>query len=133
MTVFLPPEWAPQSAIQLTWPRASGDFAHWFTAVRDNFLRLAVAISRYQDVLIGTEEALDTLRVDLVAAGAVASRLHLYPVRSNDVWARDHGPITVMKDGRLAHLDIIFNGWGGKFDAALDNTLTQQQIGRAHV
>jgi agmatine/peptidylarginine deiminase len=31
-----------------------------------------------------------------------------------------------MKDGRLAHLDFIFNGWGGKFDAALDNTLTQQ-------
>lgn len=126
MSTFLPPEWAPQSAIQLTWPRASGDFQHWFAAVRDNFVRLAVAISRFQDVIIGTEEDPDALRRDLLAAGAVTARLHLQTVRSNDVWARDHGPLTVIRDGTLVHLDFTFNGWGGKFDAALDNTLTQQ-------
>lgn len=126
MTPFLPPEWAPQSAIQLTWPRASGDFQHWFAAVRENFLQLAVAISRFQDVIIGTEEDLPKLKANLLAAGGVAARLHLYPVRSNDVWARDHGPLTVVRDGALVHLDFTFNGWGGKFDAALDNTLTQQ-------
>lgn len=126
MNTFLPPEWAPQSAIQLTWPRATGDFAHWFAAVRDNFVRLAVAISRYQTVLIGTEEDVLTLRADLIAAGAVGHQLRLYPVRSNDVWARDHGPITVLRDGKPVLLDFTFNGWGGKFESALDNTLTRQ-------
>lgn len=126
MTTFLPPEWAPQSAIQLTWPRATGDFADWFDAVRANFVQLAVAISRYQPVLIGTEEDVAALRGDLVAAGAVSQNLQLYPVRSNDVWARDHGPITVLRDGKPVLLDFTFNGWGGKFDAALDNTLTLQ-------
>jgi len=126
MTTFLPPEWAPQSAIQLTWPRATGDFADWFDAVRANFVQLAVTISRYQPVLIGTEEDVHALRADLVAAGAVDPNLQLYAVRSNDVWARDHGPITVLRDGKPVLLDFTFNGWGGKFDAALDNTLTLQ-------
>ena len=54
-TRTLPPEWAPQTAIQLTWPRPDGDFADWFAAVEDNFIRLAVAISRFQAVLIGTQ------------------------------------------------------------------------------
>lgn len=126
MNSFLPPEWAPQSAIQLTWPRATGDFAHWFAAVRDNFVRLAVAISRYQTVVIGTEEDVLALRADLIAAGAVGHQLRLYPVRSNDVWARDHGPITVLRAGKPVLLDFTFNGWGGKFDAALDNTLSRQ-------
>ena len=123
---YLPPEWAPQSAIQLTWPRPDGDFGPWITQVRDNFVRLAVVISRLQTVLIGTAEPLEALRADLLAAGATAANLKLYRVRSNDVWARDHGPITVVEDGALKHLDFGFNGWGGKFDAALDNTLTAQ-------
>lgn len=126
MTVFLPPEWAPQSLIQLTWPRADGDFAHWFDAVRDNFIRLAVAISRFERVLIATEESTAALHAELVAVGARAEHLSLYSARSNDVWARDHGPITVLRDGKPVLLDFVFNGWGGKFDAALDNTLTLQ-------
>ena len=124
--IDLPPEWAPQSAVQLTWPRASGDFAHWFAAVRANFVQLAVAISRFQPVLIGTEEDVTTLRTELIASGAVRHQLRLYPVRSNDVWARDHGPITVLRDGKPVLLDFTFNGWGGKFESALDNTLTRQ-------
>lgn len=123
---LLPPEWAPQTAIQLTWPRPDGDFAHWFEAVEDNFVRLAVAISRYQTVLIGTEQDPQALRERLIAAGAEERHLRIYPVRSNDVWARDHGPITVLRDGQPLHLDFQFNGWGGKFDARLDNTLTRQ-------
>lgn len=122
----LPPEWAPQSAIQLTWPRPDGDFADWFNAVEDNFIRLAVAISRRQTVLIGTEADPAELKAGLVAAGAVAGHLRIHPVRSNDVWARDHGPITIFRDGRPVHLDFQFNGWGGKFEAGLDNTLTRQ-------
>ncbi|MES2885118.1 MAG: agmatine deiminase family protein [Pseudomonadota bacterium] len=126
MTAFLPPEWAPQSAIQLTWPRATGDFADWFEDVRANFVQLAVAISRFQPVLIGTEEDVTALRAELIAHGAVSHHLRLYPVQSNDVWARDHGPIAVLRDGNPVLLDFTFNGWGGKFDAALDNTLTRQ-------
>ncbi len=125
-TPFLPPEWAPQSAIQLTWPRADGDFGPWIAEVRATFLRLAALISRFQPLLIASPEAIEPLRDELLTAGAKLEHLHLYPVACNDVWARDHGPITVLRDGVAVHLDFQFNGWGGKFDASLDNTVTTQ-------
>lgn len=126
MTTILPPEWAPQQAIQLTWPRQDGDFADWFDAVEDNFVRLAVAIARYQSLLIGTSGDPLLLRARLLTAGVASHRLQIFPVHSNDVWARDHGPITVFRDGKPVHLDFQFNGWGGKFDAALDNSISLQ-------
>jgi agmatine/peptidylarginine deiminase len=58
------------------------------------------------------------------AVGGRSERLHLFPLPSNDAWARDHGPITVLKDGRLTLLDFIFNGWGGKYPHGYDNELT---------
>lgn len=122
---ILPAEWAPQSAIQLTWPRPEGDFARWFGRVEDNFIRLACAITRFQDLLIACGPDAEGLKKRLVKAGAVAQRLRLYPAPANDVWARDHGPITVFRDGAPVHLDFSFNGWGGKFEAGLDNQLTR--------
>jgi agmatine/peptidylarginine deiminase len=126
MTVTLPAEWAPQSCIQLTWPRSDGDFAPWFPRVEACFRALAVAITRYQPLLIATPGDAATLTAQLVEAGVAADRLRVVPVQANDVWARDHGPITVFREGRRLHLDFTFNGWGGKFDARLDNTVTQQ-------
>ena len=125
MTV-LPAEWAPQSAVMLTWPRPGGDFARHYEVVERNFTAIASAISRYEDVIIGYHSEPEHLRARLNAAGATHERLRIYPVASNDVWARDHGPITVIRDGKLTHLDFTFNGWGGKFDATLDNQVTRE-------
>ena len=125
MTDFLPPEWAPQSAVMLTWPRDDGDFADIFEAVEENFLRIAVAISRYQPVRINYAQDAAQLMRRLQDAGAVADRVRIYRVESDDVWARDHGPITVVRKQQLVHLDFRFNGWGNKFDASRDDALTK--------
>ncbi len=130
MSVILPSEWAPQSAIQLTWPRPDGDFAERFDAVEDNFLRLAAAITRFQDLIVACGEDVEGLRARLVAAGCPAARLKLYAVPADDVWARDHGPITVFRNGKPIHLDFVFNGWGNKFDASQDNEVTQGLAGQ---
>jgi agmatine/peptidylarginine deiminase len=137
VSTVLPAEWAPQRAVQLTWPRPDGDFARQFDAVERTFIDIAVAIARRQPLIVACGPDLDGLRQRLIAAGAPATNLRLHSVSANDVWARDHGPITVFRDGAAVHLDFVFNGWGGKFDAALDNQVTQalaaQQVWTAPV
>lgn len=125
MSVVLPAEWAPQSAVQLTWPRHDGDFARSFDAVETTFVNLAATITRFEKLIVACGPDVEALRARLLAAGARDDRLHLYAAAANDVWARDHGPITVFRDGRPVHLDFVFNGWGGKFEAGLDDALTR--------
>ncbi|SFV90903.1 Agmatine deiminase [hydrothermal vent metagenome] len=44
---------------------------------------------------------------------------------TNDTWIRDYGYITVDEDGEKRLLDFTFDGWGGKFEATLDNAVNQ--------
>jgi len=120
----LPPDWAPQAAVMLTWPRQDGDFARHFDAVERNFIAIAVAIGRFQNLHVNVAEAADALQARLISAGVPRERLIVHEVPNDDVWARDHGPITVVRDGRLVHLDFTFNGWGGKFARIWDGRKT---------
>jgi agmatine/peptidylarginine deiminase len=131
MHTVLPAEWAPQASVMLTWPREDGDFARWFEQVEHTFVALAKTIARFQPVLISREREPNRLRQRLIHAGAPPSRVQVYAVPSDDVWARDHGPITIFRSRRRLHLDFTFNGWGGKFDARRDNAITRRlaQIG----
>jgi agmatine/peptidylarginine deiminase len=126
--VFLPPEWAPQSAVMLTWPRRDGDFARSFEAVERNFFDIAVAIGRHENLHVNVAQDAPGLAARLVAAGVPNQRLRVYAAPNDDVWARDHGPITVFREGAPLHLDFTFNGWGGKFPAQRDNALTGRLI-----
>src|ERR1043166_7870250 len=123
---ILPAEWAPQWGVMLTWPRPDGDFAEVFSEVESNFVEIAVTLSRFEAVLISYHDEPAKLQRRLIPAGASASRVTVAQIPSNDVWARDHGPITVKRNGKRVHLDFQFNGWGGKFDAELDNQVTQR-------
>jgi agmatine/peptidylarginine deiminase len=124
-TIF-PAEWAPQAAVLLTWPREDGDFARHFEAVERNFIEIARAIARREPVWINRGKKPEALHKRLLKAGVPADRLKIFAVDSDDVWARDHGPITVFRDGRRVHLDFTFNGWGGKFNASRDNQITRR-------
>jgi agmatine/peptidylarginine deiminase len=127
-SVYLPPEWAPQSAVMLTWPRADGDFAHWFEAVEHNFIEIARTIARFEGLHVNVARDAAGLERRLLAAGVPRERLRVYQLPNDDVWARDHGPITVLRDGQPLHLDFRFNGWGGKFPAANDDQLTRRLV-----
>ena len=127
-SVILPAEWAPQTAVMLTWPRNDGDFARHFAAVEQNFFAIAVAIARRENLHVNAAHDAPGLAARLVAAGVPKDRLRVYHLPNDDVWARDHGPITVLRDGKPVHLDFNFNGWGGKFPAERDNALTGRLI-----
>jgi agmatine/peptidylarginine deiminase len=126
ITSTLPAEWAPQDAILLTWPHADSDWRPWLDQADRTFATLAAAISHYQAVIINCHDHKHSQHVYdlLAAAGAHLERCRRYLVPSNDVWARDHGPITVYRNGCPVLLDFRFNGWGGKYACDLDDQIT---------
>lgn len=117
----LPAEWEPQSMVQLTFPHADTDWADHLDTVMPCFLEIAAVISRFQPVLIVCRDAA-SLRPLLRGN---TERIHLLEVMSNDTWARDHGAITIMEEHRPVLIDFVFNGWGLKFPAHLDNLITR--------
>lgn len=119
--IFFPPEWYPQSAVQLTWPHEGTDWSGMLEEVTSCFVSIAQEILKRQSLIIVCHDAL-AVREQL---GAVNDdRLFLYELPSNDTWARDHGAISVLMDGRPCIYDFVFNAWGMKFPSNLDNQLT---------
>ncbi|HVC28921.1 MAG TPA: agmatine deiminase family protein [Gammaproteobacteria bacterium] len=123
---YLPPEWAPQSGVMLTWPRSDGDWSPDYAAVEACHTQLAKEISLREQVVITCMDEIHAHRIHKLVrdAGGRTDRLHLFPLPSNDAWTRDHGPITVLKGGSLVLLDFIFNGWGNKYPHNFDNEIT---------
>lgn len=109
----------------LTWPHRQGDWASHMDQVEPVYVRLASEISRREKVLIVCLDDDHRTHVhDRLRAEGISDRqIDLRTARSNDSWARDHGPITVKIDGQLRLLDFRFNGWGGKYPAELDNAI----------
>ncbi|MGB0721025.1 MAG: agmatine deiminase family protein [Gammaproteobacteria bacterium] len=125
MTLRLPAEWEPQSGILLTWPHEQGDWED-IDAAHEQFVRIAEAIARFETVHVCARD--ETWRRRILSASALQHAQHpilISCAQSNDVWARDHGPITVFDRGAPRLLDFEFNGWGDKFQAELDNALTR--------
>ncbi|TNF33749.1 MAG: agmatine deiminase family protein [Gammaproteobacteria bacterium] len=122
----LPPEWHPQSAVQLTWPHINTDWAPWLDQVEPVYIELTEIISQVENVLIvcHDESIREHVRQRLTHSKARQDRLRLMIAPCNDTWARDHGPITVCDDGTCKLMDFQFTGWGGKFTANLDNAIT---------
>jgi agmatine deiminase len=122
----LPAEWASQSGVMLTWPHAYSDWSRWLHQVEPVFVEIARQISLREMVLVvcrNNEHKSHVVQL-LADSGADLGQIHLVIAPSNDTWARDHGPITVLEDDRPVLLDFVFDGWGGKYDSDLDNRIT---------
>ena len=120
----LPAEWEEQDAVLLAWPHAATNWADTLEAVEPVFFRIAVAISRFERVLIVAPQVAP-VRARLEREGADPQRLLFAELPTNDTWARDFGPITVPEDGAPVVLDFGFNAWGLKFAANHDNLVSR--------
>lgn len=124
--VRLPAEWEPQGAVLLAWPHAETDWADMLPEVRDCYTQLAKAIADRASLIVAGPD-LDSARVML--ADIDTERIHFVRVDTNDTWTRDYGAITtVSPDGTPTLHDFCFNGWGLKFAACHDNTVTRALI-----
>jgi agmatine/peptidylarginine deiminase len=114
----------------LTWPHGATDWAGDLERVERLYAELAEQIGQFEPVLnvcrdMGHAEHIQA-RIAARHDGALPGVHRFAIAASNDTWARDHGPISVLDDsGRPLLVDFRFNGWGGKFDAERDDAITQ--------
>ncbi|GMR21316.1 MAG: agmatine deiminase family protein [Gammaproteobacteria bacterium] len=124
---YLPPEWAPQSGVMLTWPHRYHDWASQLKEIEQVYIVLTEHISRYERVLIACYDKThrDHVEVLLESSSTDLQAISLITVPSDDTWVRDYGPITVICQDEAALLDFQFNGWGGKYSTNKDNGVSR--------
>ena len=122
----IPAEWERQGFVQLTWPHEDTEW-YELPKVLDCYIQVARAIIKYEPLLVVCRN-LEECKADMAARGfcpdGLPVRFVLSPI--NDTWARDHGAISVWgENGEKIIEDFVFNGWGLKFGADLDNQITR--------
>ncbi|MGV8074120.1 MAG: agmatine deiminase family protein [Syntrophobacteraceae bacterium] len=121
----LPAEWEEQDGVLLAWPHKKSDWKPHLDIVEPVFVEILKAVSRFERVIVVAPYPRAVER-SLVRAKVPMDRISLYEIDTNDTWARDFGPITVMEDDHPVLLNFGFNGWGLKFPANLDNRITRE-------
>ena len=111
------PEWAPQSAVMLTWPHERTDWADMLADIENVYVQMVEAISPRERLLIVCNSNLHKQHI-LQQLSVPAQDKCIFAVSdSDDSWCRDHGPICITENHRPLLLDFQFNGWGNKFAA----------------
>ena len=122
MARHLPAEWSPQGAVLLIWPHADTDWGPRLAAVEDAYAALCLAITRHQPLVVVCRDrrVRDHALGKIAATGAARAAIATFVVDTDDTWARDIAPLTVLDDGLPVLIDCGFNGWGGKHEHARD-------------
>lgn len=113
-------EWEEQSAILMAFPHASSDWIGCLEDAQNCFYSIIKTITKYQNVLVcvHTHDAATQDRL------AHLDQAQIVLVECNDTWTRDFGPLCMETNGVLLYLDFVFDAWGGKHSAQLDNAIS---------
>ena len=120
-TLRLPAEWEEQAAILIAWPHDNTDWNYMLQEVEECYIKVAKAIACDEDLIIVTPQV---SAVKSKLADVLDDNIHVFQVSTNDTWARDFGPISVIENGASVLYDFMFNAWGLKFPANYDNLIT---------
>ena len=124
-SILLPPEWAQQYAVMLTWPHKNTDWKATLKDVEPLYFKLAKEILKREHLIVvcGDAQQIDGITRVLNTYTNEGFSFFICAADSDDTWARDHGPITILNNGQLTLLDFEFNAWGGKFSFSKDNLI----------
>ncbi len=126
--IRLPAEWEHQDAILLAWPHKQSDWAALLGTVEIQFVELTSAIAQQQQLIIIARDPEHRQRIQSLLSGsdAVTDQIHYCTIPTNDSWARDFGPISIIHGESAEPLDFQFNGWGKRYPHTLDNAVNRQ-------
>ncbi len=116
---YAPAEESRHAGTWMCWPSTQAIYGEtaYFEAVQEALGRLAAAIAENEPVTL-----LAAADQHALAARLCGPKVKLLDVATDDMWARDSGPVFLRHDdGRKAALDFNFNGWGNKERHAKDS------------
>ena len=119
----VPAEWEKQQCVLMSFPHEDTDWndpsdPSQLEASLSPFIRIAQAIAYGEAVYIICKD-----KEKISSMFCSTRNMTFIEIPTNDTWIRDYGYISVKEDGDKKLLDFTFDGWGGKFDASLDNVL----------
>ncbi len=125
---FAPAEESAHARTWMCWPSNPsiyGEPAAYFESVQEALGRLAAAIAQHEPVSM-----LAAAKHQALAARLCGSKVTLVDIQTDDMWARDSGPVFLRSGaGKAAILDLNFNGWGGKqvhrWDRQISSSIAQ--------
>jgi agmatine deiminase len=119
----MPAEWEKQQCVLMSFPHEETDWndpddPSKLEASLSPFIRTAQAIAYGEAVYIICKD-----KKKISSMFCSPRNLTFIEIPTNDTWIRDYGYLSVKEDGEKKLLDFTFDGWGGKFDALLDNAV----------
>ena len=119
----MPAEWEKQKLVLLSFPHEETDWADEnnekaLEEALSPFIRIAQAIAYGEAVYIICKN-----KEKISSMFCSTRNMTFIEIPTNDTWIRDYGYITVKENGENILLDFTFDGWGGKFEASLDNSV----------
>jgi agmatine deiminase len=133
---YLPPEWVKQERIIITLAHPQTDYKEQIAQVENDYADIISTISQFEPVTVLCYDDAHLDHVKLLLAKQKFMRedhVQLVTIPTNDVWARDYGPITVYDAQQQRHfLNFKFNAWGNKYphqhDDAVNARLAKVQV-----
>ncbi len=117
-----PAEWEPHRATWLAWPHNPATWPGRIERVYAPYVEMVRVLHEHELVCLNVrDEAMEAQARRHLATGGVdvdrGVRFHRVP--TDDTWARDHGPVFIVREraGRRekAIVDFGFNAWGEKY------------------
>jgi agmatine deiminase len=120
----MPPEEYRHEGTWLQWPHNYGWDVHHVKRYETSWVQMARALHTGERVHIIVYDDTERDRVESLLRNVSLNmdQIDFYVWPTDDVWARDNGPIFVFDNHqKLCIVNFVFNGWGGKADYYYDN------------
>lgn len=117
MTYNMPAEDLPHEGTWLTWPHRHTYGIEYQQEVENIWVQMVAALHTGERVHIVAYNKAEQTRITKLLTGSAVdlTRIDFVIAKSDDVWARDTGPMFVFDENRkLLIADFAFDGWGEK-------------------
>jgi len=124
----MPAEWEMHEGTWLQWPQDKV-YKGYELKLERIWLNMVEALHEHEIVhlIVSGEKQRDHIGNQLEYHRIGLKNVDFQIIPTNDVWARDNGPIFVINgEGDTAITDWTFNGWGGRFPYDLDDKVPGQ-------